>query len=160
MRQGCSYVARVLLPMLEAMPCVPSHPQSQSVIVVLGRWGHGGQQFMVTLCSSVILRGQHRLHKILSKYKQQLMIFSFLSFYYFKYAFHLNTVYHRSYHIEEFNIQTFNQNICPGQGMEVIPTFFTLKSHQILSKWPDNNVTKAILIVAEIYPQIQNFSFI
>lgn len=59
----------------------------------------------------------------------------------------------------------FNQHICSGQGMGITPSIFTLrfnavvKLYQMLDKWLDNNSTKAILIVTEIYSQIQNFSF-
>lgn len=118
LRQGCSYVARVLLPMLEALACIPS--PSPVTVHNCSTWEveTWGQEFMVILFNSVTLRGQHRICKILSQYKQQQIIFSFS---YFKY------VCHRSYHIEEFNIQMFNQTICTGQGMEVTPTIFTLK---------------------------------
>lgn len=74
MRQGCSYVARVLFHMLEALACIPAtSPVTvlQSQIVVFERWKHGGQEFIVTLCNSVTLRGQHRIYKILFQYKQQ-----------------------------------------------------------------------------------------
>lgn len=49
--------------------------------------------------------------------------------------------------------------------MGITPSIFTLrfnavvKLYQMLDKWLDNNSTKAILIVTEIYSQIQNFSF-